>query len=106
MAYSRQGQGMSLTRRMDVVDIGIDPLAEQARRRRTVLRIGLPLGGFLLGIALYADGANRAGVLGLSDTLLHSLQERIALQVSAYLEPASRAALLAHSMLGRGGATP
>ena len=96
---------------MDVVDVDLDPLAEQARRRRTLLRIGLPLGGvgliigFLLGIALYADSANRAGVLGLSDTLLHGLQERVALQVSAYLEPASRAALLAHSMLGRGGAT-
>ncbi len=102
---------MALARSMDVVDIDLDPLAEQARRRRTLLRIGLPLGGvgliigFLLGIALYADSANRAGVLGLSDTLLHGLQERVALQVSAYLEPASRAALLAHSMLGRGGAT-
>ncbi len=96
---------------MDVVDVDLDPLAEQARRRSTLLRIGLPLGGVgliigvLLGIALYADSANRAGVLGLSDTLLHGLQERVALQVSAYLEPASRAALLAHSMLGRGGAT-
>jgi adenylate cyclase len=76
-----------------------------------LLRIGLPLGGvgliigFLLGIALYADTANRAGVLGLTDTLLRSTQERISLQVSAYLEPASRATLLAHTMLGRGGAT-
>jgi adenylate cyclase len=76
-----------------------------------LLRIGLPLGGvgliigFLLGIALYADTANRAGVLGLSDTLLRSTQERIALQVSAYLEPASHATLLAHTMLGSGGAT-
>jgi adenylate cyclase len=76
-----------------------------------LLRIGLPLGGvgliigFLLGIAVYADSVNRAGVLGLSDTLLRSTQERIALQVSAYLEPAAHATLLAHSMLGRGGAT-
>lgn len=102
---------MALAGRRDVVDIDIDPLAERSRRRRTALRIGLPLVGvgliigFMLGIALYADRANRAGVLGLSDTLLHGLQERIALQVSAYLEPASRAALLAHSMLGRSGAT-
>jgi adenylate cyclase len=96
---------------MDVVDIDVDPLADRARRRRTLARIGLPLGGvglivgFLLGITVYADSANRAGVLGLSDTLLHGLQERIALQVSAYLEPAAHATLLAHSMLGRGGAT-
>ena len=75
-----------------------------------MLRIGLPLCGvgliigFLLGIAIYADSANRAGVLGLSGTLLRSTQERIALQVSAYLEPAAHATLLAHTMLGRGGA--
>jgi adenylate cyclase len=93
------------------VNIDVDPLAERARRRQTLLRIGLPIGGvgliigFLLGIAVYADMANRAGVLGLSDTLLRSTQERIALQVSAYLEPAAHATLLAHSMLGRGGAT-
>ena len=75
------------------------------------MRVGLPLGGvgliigFLLGIALYADSANRAGVLGLSDTLLRSTRERIALQVSAFLQPAAHATLLAHTMLGRGGAT-
>jgi adenylate cyclase len=89
----------------------VDPLAERSRRWNSLLRIGLPLGGvgliigFLLGIALYADSANRAGVLGLSDTLLRSTQERIALQVSAYLDPAAHATLLAHTMLGRGGAT-
>ena len=76
-----------------------------------MLRIGLPLCGvgliigFLLGIAVYADNANRAGVLGLSSTLLRSTQERISLQVAAYLEPAAHATLLAHTMLGRGGAT-
>jgi adenylate cyclase len=76
-----------------------------------LLHIGLPLGGvgliigFLLGIAIYADHANRAGVLGLSNTLLRSTQERIAMQVSAYLEPASHAILLAHTTLGRGGPT-
>ena len=76
-----------------------------------MLHIGLPLGGvgliigFLLGIAIYADHANRAGVLGLSNTLLRSTQERIAMQVSAYLEPASHAILLAHTTLGRGGPT-
>ncbi len=100
-----------LASRQDIVDIDVDPLAERKRRRGTLLRIGLPLAGvsliigFLLGIAVYADSANRAGVLGLSDTLLRNLQDRIALQVSAYLEPAARATLLAHSMLGRGAAT-
>jgi adenylate cyclase len=93
------------------VDTDVDPLAERIRRRRTLAHIGLPiLGvgliiGFLLGIAVYADRANRAGVLGLSDTLLRNLQDRIALQVAAYLDPAAHATLLAQSMLGRGGAT-
>ncbi|WP_158931530.1 GAF domain-containing protein [Acidisphaera sp. S103] len=97
--------------RTDIVDVEVDPLAERQRRRQTLLRIGLPIGGvgliigFLLGITIYADSANRAGVLDLSGTLLRSTQERIALQVSAYLEPAAHAALLAHSMLGREGAT-
>jgi prepilin-type processing-associated H-X9-DG protein len=36
---------------------------------------------------------------------MQGLRERIALQVGAYLEPASHAAWLAQSMLGRGGAT-
>jgi adenylate cyclase len=96
---------------VDIVDTDVDPLAERTRWRRTLLHIGLPLGGvgliigFLLGIALYADRANRAGVLGLSDSLLHNLKDRIALEVSAYLQPAAHATLLAHSMLGRGAAT-
>jgi len=96
---------------MEVVPLDLDPLAEQTRRRRTLLRIALPLGGvglivgFLLGIAVYADSANRAGVLGLSETLLTSLRDRIASQVAAYLEPASHAILLAQSVIGPGGAT-
>ena len=96
---------------MEVVPLDLDPSAEHTRRRRTLLRIALPLGGvglivgFLLGIAVYADSANRAGVLGLSETLLTSLRDRIASQVSSYLEPASHAILLAQSIVGRGGAT-
>ena len=96
--------------RAEIVDLHTDPLAAKARRRRTLLRIGLPLCavglivGFLFGIGLYTYRANRDGVLGLSDNLLQGLRERVSLQVSAYLEPAAHAALLGHSMLGRGGA--
>jgi adenylate cyclase len=102
---------VQLVGRTDIVDIDIDPLSERLRRQQTLLRIGLPLGGvglivgFLLGIAVYSDRANRAGVLGLSETLLHSTQQRVAQQVSAYLEPAARTTLLASSMLGHGAAT-
>jgi adenylate cyclase len=97
--------------RADIIDINVDPLTERSRRRNTLLHIGLPLCGvgliigFLLGVVGYSDYANRIGVLGLSNTLLRSTQERITLQVSAYLEPAARAILLAQTMIGRGGAT-
>nr|WP_294505013.1 GAF domain-containing protein [uncultured Rhodopila sp.] len=109
-ANAAQGT-LRLANRQDIIDINTDPLAERSRRRGTLLRIALPVAGvsliigFLLGIAVYADSANRAGVLGLSDSLLHNLQDRIALQASAYLQPAARAVLLAQSIIGRGGAT-
>ena len=50
-----------------VVDISVDPRDERRRRRRALLRIGIPLGGValmiatILFIAFYADRANRAG---------------------------------------------
>src|SRR5438477_317400 len=79
-----------------VVDIGVDPLDERRRRRRALLRIGIPLGGValmiatILFIAFYADRANRDGALGLSNDLLVTLEQRIGIEVSAYLEPAAR----------------
>src|SRR5438132_6803 len=79
-----------------VVDIEVDPLDERRRRRRVLLRIGIPLGGValmiatILLIAFYADRANRDGALALSDDLLATLEQRIGIEVSAYLEPAAR----------------
>src|SRR6201987_4472693 len=79
-----------------VVDISVDPRDERRRRRRALPRIGIPLGGValmiaaILFIAFYADRANRAGALGLSDDLLVTLEQRIGVEVSAYLEPAAR----------------
>jgi hypothetical protein len=75
----------------------VDPLDERRRRRRALLRIGIPLGGValmiatILFIAFFADRANRDGVLALSNDLLVTLQHRIGIEVPAYLEPAARA---------------
>lgn len=90
-------------------DEEVDINGAPARRRYQHLwpRIGVPVGGVLLVIAailviaLYADRANRAGVLQLSGNLLSSLQERIAQQVTDYLDPATRAAVLARDMVAQ-----
>lgn len=84
----------------DLVDINETPL----NKRRIWLRVGLPVAGValviaaILSIALYSNRANRAGVLALSDNLLLGLQSRIAQEVTAYLDPAARAARLAREM--------
>ena len=80
-----------------VVDISVDPLDERRRRRRSLVRIGVPVGGVvlmvatILAIAVYSDRTNRAGALALSNDLLVTLEQRIGNEVSAYLDPPDRA---------------
>jgi class 3 adenylate cyclase len=87
-----------------IVDIHEDALHERRRRRRLWTRVGVPIAGViliaaaLLGIAFFSYEANRTGVLGLSDELLGELQDRIALQVERYLDPAVRATQLVRDM--------
>lgn len=84
-------------------DPGLAP--PESERKRLWLRVGAPIAGVLLVIAailaitLYTDRVNRAGVLALSNNLLAGLQARISDEVSGYLEPATRAALLARDMI-------
>jgi class 3 adenylate cyclase len=91
-----------------VVDISVDPLDERRRLRRALLRIGIPLGGVglmiatILFIAFYADRANRDGALALSRDLLVTLEQRIGVEVSAYLEPAARAVRILRDTLHTG----
>src|SRR5215472_2671757 len=79
-----------------VVDLSVDPLDERRRRRRALLRVGLPIGGValmiatILAIALYSYRANRNGALALSNDLLVTLEQRIGLEVSNYLQPTAR----------------
>ena len=87
-----------------IVDISEDAFHEQRRRRRLWMRVGVPIAGVILiatvlvGIAFYSYEANRTGVLGLSGELLEELQDRIALQVERYLDPAARATQLVRDM--------
>jgi adenylate cyclase len=88
-----------------VVDITIDPQEVRRGRRRAWLRGGISGAGVLLmiaailAIAVYTDRANRQGVLALSDDLLATLDSRIAVEVSAYLGPATRATRIVRGML-------
>jgi adenylate cyclase len=89
-----------------VVDIAADPQDAHHRRRRVWLRLGLPIAGVILmvaailAIAVFSDRANRQGVLALSDDLLAAMDSRIALEVSGYLDPASRAVRILRGMMG------
>jgi class 3 adenylate cyclase len=79
-----------------VVDISEDAVAVRRRRRRALLRVGVPILGTILvivaiiGIALYSHSANRRGVLALSDDLLDTLDAQIAQRVAAFLDPCER----------------
>ncbi len=88
-----------------VVDLDADPVAAQAERKRRLLRIGVPLLGVvltlavILTIAIYAYQANRQGALALSDEILAALDARIAEQVADYFAPAKRAAVIARDLV-------
>ncbi|HVI89581.1 MAG TPA: cache domain-containing protein [Dongiaceae bacterium] len=88
-----------------VVDISADPTVLKRRRRRAIARIGVPVCGLvlviaaILGIALYADRANRSGALALSDDVLTALDGRIRSQVSAFLDPCARALRIARDLV-------
>jgi len=91
-----------------VVDISADPLDERRRRRQALLRIGIPIAGValmivaILAIALYSERSNRSGVLALSDDLLSTLDDRIALAVSSYLDPPARAVAVTRDVVREG----
>ena len=91
-----------------VVDTNVDPLGQARRRHRALLRIGIPLGGValmiatILFIAFYSYRANRDGALALSNDLLATLEQRIGIEVSDYLEPAARAVRILRDTLRDG----
>src|SRR3954452_8589817 len=80
-----------------VIDIDIDPFAARTSRWRTLLRIGVPVLGMaliialILAITIYADRANRRGALALSEDVLTALDARITDQAASYFGPAARA---------------
>jgi class 3 adenylate cyclase len=93
-----------------VVDTNIDPVDVARRRRRVLVRIGVPVGGLLLMIgtilliAFYSYRANRDGALALTNDLLATLEQRIANEISGYLAPPARAVrILRDSLRDREG---
>jgi adenylate cyclase len=91
-----------------MIDLSVDPLDERRRRRRTLLRVGLPIGGVvlmiaaILGIAVYAEHVNRRDALALSEDVLNTLESRIALAVSSYLDPAARTVAVTRDVIKQG----
>jgi hypothetical protein len=91
-----------------IIDISVDPLDQRRRRRRAWLRIGLPVAGVALmiatifAIALYSYRANRNGALALSKGLLATLEERVTITLSHYLDPAVRAVRIARATVPDG----
>src|ERR1700746_495161 len=80
-----------------IIDTTADPIAAAARRHRTIRRVGIPIFGVVLMIALIlviafqADQANRRGALALSDDVLAAIGARIDEEVTAYFGVAARA---------------
>lgn len=95
-----------MTRGDAVIDIAGDPLAARADRRRTMRRIGIPVLGVMLMIAVIlviavqASRANRHGALVLSDDVLDSLDARIAEQVLSYFGSPTRALSIGETLAG------
>jgi class 3 adenylate cyclase len=87
---------MRTVSREQIVDTSEDIRVVRKRRRRSFLRIGIPmLGVFLvivaiIGIAAFSHYANRRGVLGLSDSLLSTQDAQIAQRVAAFVDPCER----------------
>lgn len=84
----------------------VDPTGgRQQARRRTFLRVALPLivvGTVIVSILLIAFHSyrvNRNGALELSRQVLHALQSTVAEKVASYLEPAIRSSALIDDML-------
>src|SRR4051812_29601253 len=98
---ARKG-GMAAVNR--IVDISEDAVATRRRRRRALLRIGVPILSVTLvvvaifGIALYSHNANRRGVLVLSDDLLNTLDAQISQRALAFLDPCERALRIMRDM--------
>jgi class 3 adenylate cyclase len=80
-----------------IVDITIDPQAARATRRRAMLRIGVPVLGValmiavILVIALELNSAIRGGALKLADDVLVTAEARVAERVENYFAIPTRA---------------
>lgn len=92
----------------EVIDLGVDPVAERraARRRRRRVIAPIAAAGLLIlsVIALVAAGyeSNRRGALALSDDVLAGLEKRIELRAEQWLAAAERSLRLLHGVFADG----
>ncbi len=90
----------------------LDPVQARQLARRRTMAVLLPLLGValvvaaIIGIAVFADRANRSGVLTLADDLLLAIERRVVQEVAAYLDPPARAVRLAVEFTEEGSRAP
>jgi class 3 adenylate cyclase len=79
-----------MSRSQEIIDTSVDPFVARAERRRAVLRIGVPILGVILVVAVIAvmafetTRANRRGALELADAVVAATDARIVEEVTNY----------------------
>jgi hypothetical protein len=92
----------------EVIDLGLDPVAERRAARRRRRRVIAPIAAAallilsIIGLVFAGYESNRRGALALSDDVLEGLQKRIELRTNNWLGASERALQLLHSVFADG----
>jgi class 3 adenylate cyclase len=92
----------------EVIDLGLDPVAERRAARRRLKRVIAPIGAAVLlilsiiGLVVAGYESNRRGALALSANVLEGLEQRIEQRASTWLAASERSLKLLHSVFADG----
>lgn len=92
----------------EVIDLGVDPVAERRAARRRARRVIAPIAAAsllvlsVIGLVVAGYESNRRGALALSDHVLAGLEQRIELRTSNWLGASERALRLLDSVFADG----